>query len=363
MSTINAAQAIGTEQAAADDFSSRMASMLNDAAVALLVSIGHQTFLFDVLATLPPASSTEIADAAGLDERYVREWLGGLASAGIITYQAQSQTYTLPAHHAAALTRAGGVKNVAKVAQHVAVLGEVEQKIIDCFRSGGGLPYSEFPRFHAVRAEEARDLVDASLVDEILPLVEGLPEQLRTGVDVADFGCGSGHAINVMARAFPLSRFTGLDFAEPAVAAARAESARLGVLNATFLTQDLAVLDVVDAFDVITVFDAVHDQVEPARVLANIHRALRPGGTLLMGDIKASSHLEENIQMPLAPLFYTISTMHCMTVSLAGGGTGLGNMWGQQLAASMLADAGFTDVEVREVEADPFNTYYIAVKR
>src|SRR4051812_11464574 len=118
MSTINEAQATGTKQAAADAFSSRMAGMLNDAAVALLVSIGHQTFLFDVLATLPPSTSAEIADAASLDERYVREWLGGLASAGVITYQPQSLTYSLPTHHAAALTRAGGVKNVAKVAQH-----------------------------------------------------------------------------------------------------------------------------------------------------------------------------------------------------------------------------------------------------
>jgi SAM-dependent methyltransferase len=362
MATINDTQAASAEQAAADNFTSRMVSILNDAAVALLVSIGHQTFLFDLLATLPPASSKEIADAAGLDERYVREWLGGLASAGIITYQAQSHTYALPAHHAAALTRAGGVKNVAKVAPHIAILGEVEQKIIGCFRNGGGLRYSEFPRFHAVRAEETRDLIDASLVAEILPLVEGLPGQLRTGVDVADFGCGSGHVVNVMARAFPASRFTGLDFAESAVAAARAESAHLGVRNATFLTQDLAVLNVADAFDVITVFDAVHDQVQPVRVLANIHRALRPGGTLLMADIKASSNLEENLEIPWAPMSYTVSTMHCMTVSLAGGGTGLGNMWGRQLATSMLTDAGFKDIEVCEIETDPFNYYYIAFK-
>ncbi len=361
MSTIDDTQAAGSEQADADRFSDRMAGILNDAAVALLISIGHQTELFDVLATLPPARSTEIADAAGLDERYVREWLGGLASAGIVTYRAESRTFALPAHHAAALTRAGGVKNVAKVAQHIAVLGEVEQKIVECFRKGGGLPYAEFPRFHAVRAEEARDLIDASLIEEILPLVDGLPDRLRSGIDVADFGCGSGHAVNVMAGAFPASRFTGLDFAEPAITAARAEADHLDIANATFLTEDLANMDLVDAFDVITVFDAVHDQVHPDRVLTNIHRALRPGGTLLMADIKASSHLEDNITIPWAPMSYTISTMHCMTVSLAGGGTGLGSMWGRQLAMSMLADAGFADVDVHEIDADPFNDYYIAV--
>lgn len=336
MSTIGDTQATSAEQAAADSFASRMVNIMNDAAVALLVSIGHQTFLFDVLATLPPASSTAIADAAGLDERYVREWLGGLVSPGIVTYEAQSQKYALPAHHAAALTRAGGVKNVAKVAPRIAILGEVEQRIIACFRDGGGVPYSLFPRFHAVRAKEACALIDASLVDEILPLLERLPERLRAGVERADFGCGSGHTINVMAQAFPASQFTGIDFSEPAVAAARVESASLGVSNATFLTQDLALLDLADAFDVIIAFDAVHDQVQPARVLANIHRALRPGGALLMADIKASSNLEDNIEIPWAPMSYTISTMHCMTVSLAGGGTGLGGMWGRQLAISML---------------------------
>jgi SAM-dependent methyltransferase len=362
MSTVEDTSSAGADETAADAFTSRMVGIMNDAAVALLVSIGQQTSLFEVLATLPPATSAEIAGEAGLNERYVREWLGGLVSAGIVTYRAQARTYALPAHHAPALTRSGGLRNVAKMAPHIAILGEVEQKIIGCFRNGGGLPYSEFPRFHAVRAEEARALIDASLIDDILPLVEGLPQRLRTGVDLADFGCGSGHAINVLAQAFPASRFSGLDFAEPAIAAARAESARLGVTNALFLAQDLASLFVVDAFDVITVFDAVHDQVQPARVLANIHRALRPGGVLLMSDIKASSDLEDNTEIPWAPMSYTISTMHCMTVSLAGGGTGLGSMWGRQLAVSMLVDAGFADVEVREVETDPFNYYYIASK-
>ncbi len=360
MSTINDAQA--AEQAAVDSFTNRMANVMNDAAVALLVSIGHQTFLFDVLAKLPPASSAVIASAAGLNERYVREWLGGLASAGIVTFEAQSQEYALPAHHVPALTRAGGVKSVAKIAPRIAILGEVEQRIIACFRSGGGVPYSAFPRFHAVRAEESRALFDASLLGEVLPLVEGLPEQLHAGIDLADFGCGTGHAINLMAQASSVSRFTGVDSAETAIAAARTESASLGVTNATFLTRDLALLDLTDAFDVITVFDAVHDQAQPARVLANIHRALRPGGALLMADIKASSNLEDNIEIPWAPLSYTVSTMHCMTVSLAEGGTGLGSMWGMQLTKSMLTDAGFDDVKVREIAADPFINYFIAFK-
>lgn len=121
-------------------------------------------------------------------------------------------------------------------------------------------------------------------------------------------------------------------------------------------------LDVTDAYDVITVFDAIHDQAHPARVLENIYRALRPGGVLLMVDIKASSQLEDNIGVPLATYLYAVSTMHCMSVSLGLDGDGLGTCWGQQLATSMLADAGFPDVTVNEIESDPINNYYIARK-
>jgi 2-polyprenyl-3-methyl-5-hydroxy-6-metoxy-1,4-benzoquinol methylase len=183
---------------------------------------------------------------------------------------------------------------------------------------------------------------------------------------VADFGCGSGHAVNLMARAFPASRFTGIDFSDEAIAAAIEEAARLGLGNATFESHNLPELDnipeKVEAYDVITVFDAIHDQAHPARVLENIYRALRPGGVLLMADVKASSQLEDNVGVPMRTYLYTTSMMHCMTVSLALDGAGLGAMWGRQLATSMLADAGFGGVQVAEVESDPINNYYIARK-
>ena len=205
-------------------------------------------------------------------------------------------------------------------------------------------------------------MFDAALVDGILPLVGGLPERLLAGADVADIGCGSGHAVNVMAQAFPASRFTGIDFSDEGLGVGAAEAERLGLNNAAFVARDVAALDVTDAYDVITVFDAIHDQAQPARVLENIHRALRPGGVLLMVDIKASSNLEDNVGVPLATYLYTVSTMHCMSVSLGLDGAGLGTCWGSQLAESMLADAGFGDVTVNEIESDPFNNYYIARK-
>jgi 2-polyprenyl-3-methyl-5-hydroxy-6-metoxy-1,4-benzoquinol methylase len=349
----------------AEEFAGRMAAAIDSASLALLLSIGHQTGLLDTMAGLPPATSAQIAEAVGLNERYVREWLGGMTTGRVVDYDAGGGTYSLPAHRASVLTRAAGPDNLALVAIFLPLLAEVEQKIVGCFRNGGGLPYSEFPRFHTVMAEQSGVVFDTALVDVVLPLVDGLVERLRAGADVADFGCGSGHAINVMAQAFPASRFTGIDFSEEAVAAGVEEAKRLGLTNAAFESHNLARMDEAsnaEAYDVITVFDAIHDQAQPAQVLSNIHRALRPGGVLLMADIKASSRLEENVGVPMSTYLYTTSLMHCMTVSLALGGAGLGAAWGTQLATSMLADAGFADVRVAEIESDPINIYYIARK-
>jgi SAM-dependent methyltransferase len=351
-----------TRSEGTEEFAARMVGAVDAASLALMLSIGHQTGLFDTLAALPPASSSRIAEAAGLDERYVREWLGAVVTGGVVDYDAATATYALPQHRAAVLTRAAGPDNLARVAQFIPLLGEVEQKIVGCFRDGGGLSYQDYPRFHTLMAEQSGEVYDAALVDVILPLVGGLPERLGGGLDVADIGCGSGHAVNVMAGAFPASRFTGVDFSDEGLAVGRAEAARSGLSNATFVAEDVADLRAVESYDVITVFDAIHDQARPAAVLSNIHRALRPGGILLMVDIKASTQLADNIGAPLATYLYTVSTMHCMSVSLGLDGAGLGTCWGRQLATSMLTDAGFTDVVVREIESDPLNYYYIARK-
>lgn len=350
----------GTETVEA--FTDRMVSAIDNASLTLLLSLGHQTGLLETMANLAPSTSAEIAEAAGLDERYVREWLGGMTTGRVVDYDPESGTYTLPAQRAAVLTSAAGPNNLALVAQFVPLLSEVEQKILGCFRAGGGLPYSEYPRFHTLMAQQSGVVFDAGLVDVVLPLVDGLPERLGAGADVADFGCGSGHAVNVMAQAYPASRFTGIDFSEEAITTGRDEAARLGLKNVTFESHDLPALDKEAAYDVIVVFDAIHDQAQPTRVLENIHRALRPGGVFLMADIKASSRLEENVGVPMSTYLYTVSLMHCMTVSLAHDGAGLGAAWGTQLATSMLAEAGFDDVVVAEVESDPINNYYIARK-
>ncbi|HZR41670.1 MAG TPA: methyltransferase domain-containing protein [Ktedonobacteraceae bacterium] len=348
------------DQARSEAFAQHMLEVLNSAGLSLMISIGHKTRLFDLLAQLPPSTSEQIAQAAGLQERYVREWLAAMVTGRIMEYDAASRTYRLPAEHAAWLTRAAGPNNLAFQTQYIALLASVQDEIVECFSKGGGVPYSSFPSFQRIMAEDSAQVLDASLLQVMLPLIPGLVERLQVGMDVADIGCGSGHAINIMAQAFPKSRFVGYDFSEEGIAAAQAEARRLGVTNSRFEVQDVSALDVPARYDLITAFDAIHDQARPAEVLAGIARALRPRGIFLMVDIAASSRLEENLDHPLAPFLYTISCNHCMTVSLASGGEGLGTMWGEELACQMLFAAGFTQVEVKHVEGDFSNSYYIA---
>ncbi len=346
----------------AEQFAERVLGIINDAMLTLMISVGHRVRLFDRMAEQRPSTSAAIATAAGLNERYVREWLGAMVVGGIVEYQPDSRTYALPAEHAAALTRAAGTDNIAVQAQYVPLLAGVEKQIVACFENGGGVPYSEFGDFQTLMAEESAQVLDAALLESILPLIDGMIDRLESGIDVADVGCGSGHAINLMAERFRGSRFVGYDFSEEGIAAARAESAALGNTNAEFQVMDAAHLGGPPRFDFITTFDAIHDQAHPDRVLAAIAAMLRPGGTYLCVDIGASSRLEENTKHPLGPLLYTVSCMHCMTVSLAYGGVGLGTVWGEQKAIEMIRAAGFDDPTVKRVEGDVLNNYYIATR-
>jgi 2-polyprenyl-3-methyl-5-hydroxy-6-metoxy-1,4-benzoquinol methylase len=346
----------------AEAFAERLLNILNSGAITLMTSIGHRTELFDTMAELPPSTSQQIADAAGLNERYVREWLGAMVTGRFVDYNPINKTYRLPAEHAAFLTRNAASDNIAPFAQYIPLLGAVEDQIIDCFYKGGGVPYSEYKRFHAVMAEDSGQTIVSALFDHVLPLVPGLTEALQRGIEVLDVGCGSGRALNKMAEAFPNSRFTGYDFSGEAIANASAEAQLRKLTNIQFAVKDASTLDEQERYDLITTFDAVHDQARPDIVLQNIYRALRPDGVYLMQDIRATTDVGGNLEHPVAPLLYTISCLHCMTVSLAYGGMGLGAMWGQEKALQLLHDAGFTQIEIKQLAHDFQNDYYIIHK-
>ncbi|PXW52237.1 ubiquinone/menaquinone biosynthesis C-methylase UbiE [Chelatococcus asaccharovorans] len=348
------------DNARSEAFAERMMNSINEAAVTLMTSVGHRTGLFDVMGPMKAATSGAIAEAASLDERYVREWLGAMVTAGIVSYNPFKKLYHLPAEHAAWLTRAASPNNLAVSAQWVPMLSRSEDAIIERFRRGGGTRYCEYAGFHGLMAEESAQTVVAPLFEHILPLASELPERLETGIDVLDAGCGSGRALVAMAQRFPRSRFVGYDLNDDALAVGRAAAAAAGLSNLRFDVRDMTAYDEIQRFDLITTFDAVHDQKDPAGMLAGFARALKPEGVYLMQDIDGSSHLERNGERPLGSFLYTVSCMHCMAVSLGQGGAGLGAMWGVELAEQMLREAGFTDIVVHRLPHDPMNAYFIA---
>ncbi|MBA4020482.1 MAG: transcriptional regulator [Pirellula sp.] len=348
------------DQKKSEDFAQKMLSVVNHAGLALMTSLGHRSGLFDAMADMPPATSEEIAERTGLNERYVREWLAAMVTGEIVEFDSAARTYQLPAEHAAWVTRKASPNNLAVSTQFVAVLGGVEEHVLAAFRHGRGVPYAAYNRFHEVMAEESAQSVVAGLHDHIVPLIPGMETRLARGIDVLDVGCGSGRAMMHLAEAYPKSRFVGYDFSEEATAGAKREIERRGLKNVCFSQRDLATMSDVEAFDLITAFDAIHDQAKPDTVLRNVRRALRPGGIFLMQDISGSGHLHADCNHPVGPFLYTISCMHCMSVSLAGGGPGLGAMWGKELALKMLGEAGFNNVRVESLEHDPMNFWYVA---
>jgi 2-polyprenyl-3-methyl-5-hydroxy-6-metoxy-1,4-benzoquinol methylase len=353
------------DQARAEAFAEKLLTALNHASLCLMVSIGHRAGLFDAMSRLPPATSEEIARQAGLDQRYVREWLGAMVTSRTVEVDPTTLKFSLPVEHAAFLTRAAAADNIAVFSQYIAVLGRVEDDILECFKKGGGVPYEKFLRFHEVMAEDSGQSALSSLESHILPLVPGLTERLDKGIRALDVGCGRGCILNRLAELYPRSRFAGIDLSVEAIEFARDEASKKGLDNIEFVAADLSDFDQtaeVEAFDFITTFDAVHDQARPLNVLKGIHRSLKPDGVYLMQDISGSSHVHENIEHPIGTFLYTISCMHCMTVSLAQGGEGLGAMWGEEKTREYLQKAGFRSVTTHRFAHDIQNNWYVVRK-
>jgi SAM-dependent methyltransferase len=344
------------DKALVQQFARKLFGLYTNGMLTLMVDIGHRTGLFGALEG--GGTSAEIAARAGLEERYVREWLGAMATGGIADYDAATATFTLPAEHALCLTGTSS-RNLAPNSQTLAMVAKHVPAVAECFRHGGGVPYSEYrPEFTEAMDASWRLLYDGLLIKGFLPLVKELPERLEQGISAADIGCGTGHAVNVMARQYPNSTFVGYDFSPDAIDRARAEAAEMALGNARFEVLDVTRLPPSPQFDLITSFDSIHDQREPARTLGCIAGALAAGGVYVMVEPKASSRLEDNVGNPFAPYMYGMSVLHCMTVSLAEGGAGLGTAWGEQTARAMLGAAGFTGIEVVDAPG-PQNSIFI----
>ena len=342
--------------AKAEAFGGRIMSILTGSLLSSMVDIGYRTGLF-AAAAAGRATSEQLAARAGLCERYVREWLGAVTTGGIVEYDEATGSFFLPPEHAALLTTPAGVGPIAMA--NTVLAGHTHQ-IVQVFREGGGVPYAAFsPEFTDAMDAMGRGVFDTMLVDGYLSLAPGLAETLTAGARVADWACGTGHALVILAQAFPASTFTGYDLDEHGIARARAEAAGAGLTNVTFEVLDVARLTVATPFDVVFVFDALHDQADPGAMLARIRDALVPGGLLFMREPHAADTLAGNLANPMAPVFYSVSTLHCLTVSLAHGGAGIGAAFGEQLARRMLTEAGFERAEVHPAPGQPFDAVYV----
>ena len=354
-------------------FAEIMTNILNYSALNLAMAIGYRTGLFDVLDTFDtPQPQKMIADKAGLNSRYIQEWLAVMVTGRIIEISrgedGQDQYY-LPKRHGDFITRRAGNSNLGVYTQEIPLLTACAMEaVIEGFTTGEGVSYDRYPKFQAFMSQLADAKHRQVLVDKFLPAVDGgqLLEDLRSGIRVCDLGCGTGVALILMAGAFPESRFVGIDISPEAIEIAGREALRQQLSNLEFVIADAAALKENSAlkafFDYVTAFDAIHDQTRPLAALEGVHHILSPGGKFSMVDIAARTNLADNLAHPMGPFLYTVSLMHCLPGGLVDGGSGLGMMWGREKAVKMLQEAGFAKVQVLEIPEDPFNLHFLCSK-
>ncbi|MBW2593211.1 MAG: class I SAM-dependent methyltransferase [Deltaproteobacteria bacterium] len=354
-------------------FSEKLTAILNMGAMNLAMGIGYRVGLFEVMDGFDsPRPAAAIAARAGLDQRYVAEWLGVMVTGGIIELvksEAMDNLFFLPGAHADFLTRRSGNANLGVYTQEIPLLTKCGMDgVVDGFTTGDGVPFARYQNFQAFMAELSDAKHRQILVDKFLPSVAGgeVVKKLKQGIRVCDLGCSEGVALLLMAQAFPQSRFTGMDIDALAIEKANREVKRLQISNVRFVVTDAAALadgmEFCESFDYVTAFDSIHDQTRPLAALKSVYHILAPGGFFSMIDIAAETDVQANIGHPMGPFLYTVSLMHCMPVGLMDGGTGLGMMWGRTRAVELLCRAGFSKVSVEEIPEDSFNDHFLCRK-
>lgn len=334
--------------------------VLNDSSATfatMLAALGDRLGLFKALATGGAATSTELASRAGIDERYAREWLGGMTNAGYLLHDTETGRFTLPAAHVAALAEEGGPFFFGGAYQMLLALGTIYDPLTEAFRHGGGVPQASYDaRFFEGMERFTAGWFNNSLLQQWMPALPDVRARLERGTALADIGCGRGRALVRLAEVFANSQFVGYDVLPSNIEAAQACAARAGVADRVrFEVRDVAAA-LPRTFDVVTTFDVVHDAADPLGLLRSIRESLKPGGIYVCLDMNCSEHLEDN-NGPIGALFHGISTLYCMTTSLANGGAGLGTLGLHERRLREYASvAGFG--AVRLAFQDPFNKLY-----
>lgn len=347
------------EQAAVEAFAERVLGDYAGANAFFMAGIGDRLGLFKELAANGAATSDELATRSRLQERYVREWLGGMAAAGYLDFDPATSRYALPADHVPVLAEEAGPFFFGSAFFDFSTnFGETYRSLVDAFRDGGGVPQGEYGAEVAESIERfTAPWFEHMLVQQWLPLMPDTLARLEEGAMVCDVGCGRGRALSKLAAAFPRSRFVGYDVYEPAIQAARARVQDAGVADRVRLEVRDAARGLGERFDVVTTFDVLHDSVDPRGILSVIRSALSSDGRYICLEINCADRPQDNLG-PLGTVLYGLSLAYCLPVSLAEGGAGLGTLGLPESRLSELAtEAGFS--KVRRVPIDDlFNSVY-----
>ncbi len=341
-------------------FAGKLLGALNSSALILMTSIGHRSGLFDALARITPATVKELAAEADLAERYVREWLGVMVTAGVVEYDPAAASYHLPAEHAGWLTRAAAPNNIAVTAQMIGVRGW----------SGGRNPRSlprrqraALPRLwplHEVMGEHTQQVVVMNLVSTILPIMPDAIARLEAGIEVIDVGCGAGGAVLELAQRFPKSRFRGIDLCEDAYEAAEAEGRRgAGSLNLSF-AESMSPRNAVLAH-MTWCSRSTRCTTRRTRRDARQRAAFAEAGRDVPDGRYRRLEPAREQPRPHAGRLSLHGLDHALHPGVAGAGRrGARHDVGVELAAEMLGKAGFGTVELKRPPTDPFNAYFVA---
>lgn len=332
---------------------------LNGAAVSAMAYLGDQLGLYRALSESGPVTSAELAAKAGLHERWVREWLHGQASAGLVCYTDDGR-FDLTNEQAAVLADEENPAFVGGGFSLVMPLLQRWERLFESFRTGRGVPYNELGADHAVgESRFSSPWMRANLVPVILPGLDGVVPKLSAGAKIADVGCGSGKALLEMARAYPSSEFHGYDSSELAIRFAKEELATSGLTNVTFHHTAAGTLKPDASFDFILTWDCLHDMTDPSEAMRAIRGAMKPDGNWLIVDINGMATPEENYAHPLGGLLYSVSVLDCLSCSThEDGGAGLGTLGlPEPVAREMTNKAGFTRFTVHDF-GNPLNSFY-----
>jgi SAM-dependent methyltransferase len=339
-------------------FLGRFVEIASGATTLGLLAVADRSGLASYLGQSGGGTSTQIAEGAQLEERYVRELLSGLAAARVVEYDAESETFTLPAEHALFLADPESPYFMGGWMDMIPAMFRQIDGVATATVHGGGVGFEEFGN-EIIRGIDRGNTPSqrAFLIRKWLPGVPGLVESLESGIRVADIGCGSGTVARLIGEAYPRTQVFGYDTSQSSIAVARSRAE--DVPNVEFHAYAVREIPDEPGFDLITTFDVVHDLADPKGALQHIETALKPNGWYLLMEPNISSRLEENLH-DIGALFYGTSTLHCMTQSLAKGGAGLGAAWGGEMTEELVREAGFTSFEYLDEISNRFSAFYLA---